>query len=66
MKRIALVHERAVSTAETGAHCPASGHWFPEGDPSKEQFIPEGHVLPMVDGRPAVWVRRSSRVAQMA
>ena len=65
MKRIALVHDRAVPSAETGAHCPVSGIWVPEGDPQHEQFIPEGHVLPMVNGQATVWRRRSGRAVQL-
>ncbi|MFJ3957480.1 hypothetical protein [Arthrobacter sp. NPDC090010] len=65
MKRIALVHERTVSSAETGTHCPVSGIWVPEEDPQNEQFIPEGSILPSVNGQATVWRRRSGRAVRI-
>jgi hypothetical protein len=43
-------------TAGTGTHCPASGHWSPDGRLPQGQLFFEGSVMPPFDGAPVVWV----------
>jgi hypothetical protein len=72
MKRIAMLNERQATAAShtarstnaaTGSHCPASGRWSPEADPSTVLSFFEGHVLPAFDGAPTVWLQRTAGVA---
>jgi hypothetical protein len=45
-----------IMTANTGAHCPVSGRWSPEGALQDSQEFFEGSVMPPFEGAPVVWV----------
>jgi hypothetical protein len=40
----------------TGHHCPQTGWWSADGDPSDSRFITRGEVMPALSGTPSLWI----------
>lgn len=46
----------------TGAHCPLTGLWVPEGQVGPIVFVSEGNLMPAFRGGPVAWEQQRATV----
>lgn len=61
MKRTPSLGVNREDFGVTGSHCPESGLWSPDSDPSVTASFWEGHVFPVCKGIATIWRRRTSQ-----
>lgn len=50
------------SVLRTGEHCPKNGWWISSAT-TRSQFIPEGSIMPSVDGQRVTWTAAADAAA---